>query len=233
MGEFCNKSCASGTFGPDCKYNCSRHCLNDSVCNSITGKCDKGCKPGYMGEQCNNVCTMDSYGTDCMFSCSQNCLNKEPCDHVTGVCKNGCSEGYKGELCNSICGNGYFGENCSNVCSENCSDICHHIDGMCNCKAGMENSPECKQVSLLTTARECDDHCVYAIGISMLVILNVLTCTLWIRGRRRQVKVKRQSSSHYITTEAEMKVKTSESHEYQEVHSVSRDFSYQNLSFDT
>ncbi|XP_062577657.1 uncharacterized protein LOC134240954 [Saccostrea cucullata] len=103
---------------------------------------------------------------------------------------------------------------------------------MCNCKADMTDSRECKQVLPLTTARKCDDHWFYPIGMSILVILNVLTCTLWMCERKKHVKVNRQSSSHYITTEGEMKEKTSESHEYQEVNSVSPDFSYQNLTFD-
>ncbi|XP_062590622.1 multiple epidermal growth factor-like domains protein 11 [Saccostrea cucullata] len=110
--------------------------------------CQYGCEPGWSGSTCSlgkGLCAAEKYGKDCKFSCSQNCINKESCDHVTGVCENGCSDGYKGEKCNLICGNGYFGVNCSNVCSENCSDICNHIDGMCSCKAGMMDSPKCKQ----------------------------------------------------------------------------------------
>lgn len=47
--------CPIGTFGPDCLYNCSGHCLHnvgDDTCNRTTGRCNTGCKPGYIGELC-------------------------------------------------------------------------------------------------------------------------------------------------------------------------------------
>ncbi|XP_061196040.1 uncharacterized protein LOC133204332 [Saccostrea echinata] len=52
--DFVVSGCVSGTFGTDCKNNCSGHCLNDFICNRTTGQCDYGCKPGYKGELCNN-----------------------------------------------------------------------------------------------------------------------------------------------------------------------------------
>lgn len=43
--------CQTGTFGPECKYNCSGHC--SGVCNRTNGGCDMGCKPGYTGQKCD------------------------------------------------------------------------------------------------------------------------------------------------------------------------------------
>lgn len=45
--------CPIGTFGSDCLYNCSGHCLGDVTCNRTIGRCHTGCKPGYTGELCD------------------------------------------------------------------------------------------------------------------------------------------------------------------------------------
>lgn len=45
--------CQPGTYGPSCLYNCIGNCLNDKPCNITTGRCDAGCKPGYMGDMCD------------------------------------------------------------------------------------------------------------------------------------------------------------------------------------
>lgn len=45
--------CPTGTFGLDCGYNCSGHCIDDIPCDKTTGRCDSGCKPGYTGELCD------------------------------------------------------------------------------------------------------------------------------------------------------------------------------------
>lgn len=45
--------CPTGTFGSDCGYNCSGHCIGDIPCNRTTGRCDTGCKPGYTGDLCD------------------------------------------------------------------------------------------------------------------------------------------------------------------------------------
>lgn len=45
--------CSTGTYGPGCLDSCTGHCLNDKACNTTTGRCDAGCKPGYTGEKCD------------------------------------------------------------------------------------------------------------------------------------------------------------------------------------
>lgn len=45
--------CDDGTYGHDCKNNCSGHCMNGSQCNKLTGHCDRGCNPGYTGSDCS------------------------------------------------------------------------------------------------------------------------------------------------------------------------------------
>ena len=44
--------CDAGTFGKDCKSNCSSNC-NRGTCERVNGKCFGGCKPGYMGNKCS------------------------------------------------------------------------------------------------------------------------------------------------------------------------------------
>ena len=45
--------CPSGTYGPNCNQNCSKHCVN-SICDkfSETAVCLNGCQPGYTRENC-------------------------------------------------------------------------------------------------------------------------------------------------------------------------------------
>lgn len=45
--------CDDGTYGYNCVNNCSRHCLNDYLCDKQTGHCDGGCDPGYTNSDCN------------------------------------------------------------------------------------------------------------------------------------------------------------------------------------
>ncbi|XP_062620105.1 multiple epidermal growth factor-like domains protein 10 [Saccostrea cucullata] len=226
-------ACRHGYFGPNCSRKCNPFCINK--CQNVNGHCLSGCISGYEGSTCEKKCSSGWYGHNCSMGCN-NCVN-QTCNHITGSCQYGCKPGWRGSKCSLVCTVDTYGSDCMFSCSQNCinKEPCDHVTGICEngCSDGYKGG-QCNLISLLTSmARKCDDHCFYAIGISILVILNVLTCTLWICERRRKMEVRRQSSSHYITTEAEMKEKTSESHEYQEVNSVSRDFSYQNLTFDT
>lgn len=45
--------CLLGIYGLGCLYCCIEYCLNDKVCNVIIGRCDDGCRIGYMGEKCD------------------------------------------------------------------------------------------------------------------------------------------------------------------------------------
>lgn len=52
---FLIKECPPGTYGDACVHNCIGHCLIDVICNRTTGRCDQGCKPGYIGELVTKV----------------------------------------------------------------------------------------------------------------------------------------------------------------------------------
>lgn len=45
--------CSLGSYGDRCKSKCDGHCLENSPCNHISGRCDRGCAAGWMGKQCN------------------------------------------------------------------------------------------------------------------------------------------------------------------------------------
>lgn len=45
--------CNDGTFGYDCKNNCSGHCSNNNPCIKQTGHCNGGCKSGYTNVFCD------------------------------------------------------------------------------------------------------------------------------------------------------------------------------------
>ena len=46
--------CLSGYYGYRCKEACSGHCFNNTICDTIDGKCSDGCQPGYIGKLCND-----------------------------------------------------------------------------------------------------------------------------------------------------------------------------------
>lgn len=48
--------CKDGTYGYKCVNNCSGHCMNNSLCNKQTGRCDGGCRPGYTNIHCMDGC---------------------------------------------------------------------------------------------------------------------------------------------------------------------------------
>lgn len=45
-------ACINGTFGLNCKYNCSGNCQDDEPCNSTDGTC-ASCSPGWDTVWCN------------------------------------------------------------------------------------------------------------------------------------------------------------------------------------
>ena len=45
--------CDAGTYGVDCKNNCSSNCKN-GTCHHVNGRCIYGCKPGYIDDKCDN-----------------------------------------------------------------------------------------------------------------------------------------------------------------------------------
>ena len=44
--------CDGGWYGINCTQRCIGHCLNNVVCNHVTGLCDGGCAAGWKGYQC-------------------------------------------------------------------------------------------------------------------------------------------------------------------------------------
>ncbi|XP_041357567.1 cell death abnormality protein 1-like [Gigantopelta aegis] len=78
-----------------------RHCKNNnSPCDSRTGECVGGCKPGWINTTCTQQCNDGKYGMNCNATCGE-CAN-EICDRVTGNCTDGCSDGFEGHLCKEL-----------------------------------------------------------------------------------------------------------------------------------
>nr|XP_022311344.1 receptor-type tyrosine-protein phosphatase alpha-like [Crassostrea virginica] len=138
LPPFCT-NCSTGFFGAFCEAQCSEYCKNKS-CDSITGTCLHGCKPGYLGTHCNQTCSFSMFGEDCNQTCGR-CLSNLTCNHVKGTCGNGCDEGYSGSYCNKSCDNGKYGKNCNKNCTGNCfnNEVCDSKDGSCsNCTIGYQ-----------------------------------------------------------------------------------------------
>ena len=48
---YITEKCPTGSYGQDCRDNCSVNCYQDKVCNYIDGSCAP-CKAGYKPPQC-------------------------------------------------------------------------------------------------------------------------------------------------------------------------------------
>ncbi|XP_078330770.1 uncharacterized protein LOC111116380 [Crassostrea virginica] len=51
-GTVCDMVCDGGWYGINCTQRCIGHCLNNVVCNHVTGLCDGSCAAGWKGYQC-------------------------------------------------------------------------------------------------------------------------------------------------------------------------------------
>ncbi|XP_062593626.1 multiple epidermal growth factor-like domains protein 10 [Saccostrea cucullata] len=177
-GETCNKSCAPGSYGIECKHHCKGHCMNNVPCNHTTGKCDRECEYGWFGIYCNEVCPVGTYDVHCRKNCSGNCWNGSNCNVVTGKCDYGCRPGYLGEYCKEECSQGLFGNACNNNCSGQClhvnNETCHHVDGVClkGCNNGFHGK-FCDRICpsgqfgfncSKTCSRNCMDNCSHTEG---------------------------------------------------------------------
>lgn len=45
--------CLFGYYGLNCKECCSGYCMNDKLCDFVSGYCFNGCYDGYFGIWCN------------------------------------------------------------------------------------------------------------------------------------------------------------------------------------
>ncbi|CAC5417493.1 unnamed protein product [Mytilus coruscus] len=86
------------------------------------------CEIGIIG------CPPSRYGPICNESCPGNCNG--PCDLETGNCVFGCLDGWTGDKCGQECPDGQFGRNCSQFCNGCISNICDHVNGLCDNSTG-------------------------------------------------------------------------------------------------
>ena len=111
----CNE-CIPGRHGDVCQSFCPLGC-KDIACDKISGKCTKGCRPGYY---------LDQYDcTECPDQCTK-CLNSSYCSqckpgHYGLMCEKPCPEGCKENICEMDTGN----------CSVGCADGYHYRHGYC------------------------------------------------------------------------------------------------------
>ncbi|VDI18885.1 Hypothetical predicted protein [Mytilus galloprovincialis] len=88
------------------------------------------CEIGIIG------CPPSRYGPVCNKLCPGNCNG--PCDLATGSCAFGCLNRWTGDKCEQECSFGQFGKNCSEFCHGCISQMCDHVNGIC------DNSTACK-----------------------------------------------------------------------------------------
>ncbi|XP_059149989.1 platelet endothelial aggregation receptor 1-like [Physella acuta] len=79
--------CEPGTYGHYCRSTCGNCSDARPICNTVTGKCNAGCKSGLQPPYCKIPCSFNRWGKDCAKKCS---CKKPPthcgCDPVSGAC---------------------------------------------------------------------------------------------------------------------------------------------------
>ncbi|GFO14134.1 scavenger receptor class f member 1 [Plakobranchus ocellatus] len=124
---YCRDPCDEGTYGSQCKQNCSSRC-RDRKCDPVTGEC-MGCINGYVGRWCNAKCISGFYGPDCSLPCPETCA-EQLCEIETGTCVK-CRPGYVGLFCDQLCERGKYGPGCSTKCPSKCRWPCDPVSGEC------------------------------------------------------------------------------------------------------
>ncbi|XP_061196028.1 receptor-type tyrosine-protein phosphatase epsilon-like [Saccostrea echinata] len=161
IGKFCNETCMFGYYGMECKSKCTGHCLDDSSCNHISGKCEHGCEEGWIIPTCDQPCHDGWYGPNCTYKCSSNCRNSLLCDKASGKCES-CIPGYIGKLCNNSCSKGTYGQNCSGSCNTKCrGQNCFHENGFCieGCEDGYQGNICTEKCNEGWYGENCSRHC--------------------------------------------------------------------------
>ncbi|XP_046583115.1 multiple epidermal growth factor-like domains protein 11 [Haliotis rubra] len=129
--------CSDGWFSEDCDKRC--RCLSSAdLCDKITGRCSRGCLPGYYGTDCQRACPDGYYGLACGFQCG-NCVDGDVCIKTNGTCPGRCVAGWINDRCNQPCPEGHYGANCASPCGH-CldTDVCDKVTGKCpgGCQPG-------------------------------------------------------------------------------------------------
>ncbi|XP_062610260.1 platelet endothelial aggregation receptor 1-like [Saccostrea cucullata] len=161
MGDFCNKTCAYGYYGMECKSKCIGHCLAGTSCNHISGLCEYGCDAGWATPTCDQPCQDGWYGPNCTSKCSRNCKSNLPCDRASGKCES-CADGYIGTFCNKSCANGKYGQNCSKSCNAKCrGQNCFHENGFCTegCEDGYQGNTCTEKCNNGWYGKNCTGEC--------------------------------------------------------------------------
>nr|XP_022311638.1 receptor-type tyrosine-protein phosphatase epsilon-like [Crassostrea virginica] len=214
-GTTCYTQCVKGWYGLDCKQRCSGHCINNAVCNHMTGGCDGGCVAGWMGVLCDKACIDGFYGNNCLSVCSPNCRT---CKHTDGSCS--CYAGWRKPDCTIACKKSY-GENCQYPCSPHCiNKTCDPFNGTClaackneshedKCKAEMKEEP-LVEVSNATPA---------AVGgtLSACVVLIIIVAVFVIRYKRKSTLLTKKTP---IPTKVKQKNSIQSLQENPDLHST-------------
>ncbi|XP_076469485.1 uncharacterized protein LOC143299877 [Babylonia areolata] len=145
-------ACLRDRHGDNCSRTCSDGCvdvaLGNRICNSTSGHCLQGCKPGKHGKTCSENCG--------------HCLNGTGCDIANGRCPKGCQPGWKKPMCTE-CVPGKHGDNCSKECGH-CLDgkaSCNTTTGYCprgKCKTGWKG-PMCTECVPGKHGKMCKKDC--------------------------------------------------------------------------
>uniref|UniRef100_K1QV61 Multiple epidermal growth factor-like domains 11 n=1 Tax=Magallana gigas TaxID=29159 RepID=K1QV61_MAGGI len=152
IGDYCNSTCSSGTYGQDCKETCGL-CLNNMTCNPFNGTCPSGCNAGFEGHICKTQLAerTSEKGKTCASreTITNLCTRPALSDSLLSGGHKSCSSGTYGQNCNEPCGN------CLN------NTTCNRYNGTCpsGCNAGFEGHICKTPCSSGTYGQNCNEPC--------------------------------------------------------------------------
>ncbi|XP_046546621.1 fibrillin-1-like [Haliotis rubra] len=142
--------CVQGTFGQDCRSNCSCNVVNTVTCDKVNGSCT--CLKGWEGDTCS----------DDVNECdTTNCSANSFCTNTNGsfICE--CDDGFFRTAFNSCqaCDSNHWGKNCANRCTCGVNSVaCNSTNGACTCNTGWKGDNCSEDVN------ECTDNVTICVG---------------------------------------------------------------------
>ncbi|XP_067686050.1 fibrillin-2-like [Haliotis asinina] len=142
--------CVQGTFGQECRSNCSCNVVNTATCDKVNGSCT--CVKGWEGDTCS----------DDVNECNTaNCGANSTCTNTNGsfICE--CENGFFRTAFNSCqaCDANHWGKNCINRCMCGVNSVaCNSTNGECTCRTGWKGDTCNEDVN------ECMDNATICAG---------------------------------------------------------------------
>ncbi|XP_071083833.1 multiple epidermal growth factor-like domains protein 10 [Haliotis cracherodii] len=204
--QYVRTSCPDGRYGVNCPSQCG-HCLGTVVCDKVTGKCPRGCQPGWWPDLCSQACSDGRHGHHCQSECGR-CKGNLPCNKINGTCDQGCQPGFQEPTCKE-CVDGMYGDDCMSRCGQ-CKDalICDKSSGECpeGCQ-GHFVKPLCQVCPATPGCLSREAPVVATLGtLLVLAVIALLASIFYIRRLKCQLDaLQKKPEDNYISLDEKTK----------------------------